>query len=111
MPWPATATRPSKPAATITTRNRSICPACSAKSKRSCRKQRLPVAPIEAVASGAAELLSKLRHDLKTPLNQIIGYGEMLLEDPESASAESTILLLKRLLESGHGCLDVQSRS
>ncbi len=66
-------------------------------------------APNSANAVGASlAVLSKIRHDLKTPLNQIIGYSEMLLEDaagrPEAESA------LKRLLESAQACLEVQHR-
>lgn len=34
-----------------------------------------------AQASGAAPTLSDLRHDLRTPVGNIIGYAEMLLED------------------------------
>ena len=30
--------------------------------------------------------LSQVRHDLKTPINQIIGYSEMLAEDAEDKS-------------------------
>jgi adenylate cyclase len=34
-------------------------------------------------AHDAADPLSQVRHDLKTPINQIIGYSEMLAEDAE----------------------------
>ena len=68
-----------------------------------------PTPPLTEV-HGSPELLSKLRHDLKTPLNQIIGYGEMLLEDAEAAGSESVIAKLKQLLETARSCLDVQSR-
>jgi len=27
--------------------------------------------------------LGKLRHDLRTPINQIVGYCELLIEDPD----------------------------
>src|ERR1700760_3586666 len=35
----------------------------------------------------AARSVAKLRHDLRTPLNHIIGYAEMLMEDAEERSA------------------------
>jgi class 3 adenylate cyclase/CheY-like chemotaxis protein len=64
----------------------------------------------EAPAAGSAELLSKIRHDLKTPLNQIIGYGEMLLEDAEAGGSEDMASLLRKLLDSAHSSLDLQAK-
>jgi len=58
-----------------------------------------------------SDLLSKLRHDLKTPLNQLIGYGEMLLEDAESEGNEKAIGILRGLLEDARACLNVQSKA
>ena len=36
--------------------------------------------------------LSKIRHELRTPINHIIGYCEMLLEEPELPEAFRTDL-------------------
>ena len=49
--------------------------------------------------------LAQLRHDLRTPLNQIIGYSEMLLEDSEAASEQAgdlqrILLAARTMLES-----------
>lgn len=54
--------------------------------------------------------LSRIRHDLKTPLNQIIGYAEMLLEDATAAAHAEAEDALRRLLDSAHACLEVQER-
>jgi adenylate cyclase len=43
-------------------------------------------------------LRSSLRHDLRTPINAIQGYGEMLLEDLEGSGAELFVQDLRRLL-------------
>jgi len=58
----------------------------------------------------APAALSKIRHDLKTPLNHIIGYAEMLLEDAEAAGRAEAETALRRLLDSAQTCLEVQGR-
>ena len=40
---------------------------------------------------------SQLRHDLKTPVNHIIGYSEMLLEDAEECGNDSSAADLKKI--------------
>jgi len=65
--------------------------------------------PISATgAILAPEKLKKIRHDLKTPLNQIIGYGEMLLEDATDHTEAAAAL--RRLLDSAQACLETQTR-
>jgi class 3 adenylate cyclase/CheY-like chemotaxis protein len=64
-----------------------------------------------APAAGAVEadyeaFRSKLRHDLRTPMNAIKGYGEMLLEDAEEAGAESVATDLKKMLASATRLLE-----
>jgi adenylate cyclase len=65
---------------------------------------------IAAPAPLSLAALSKIRHDLKTPLNHIIGYGEMLLEDAGAAGREEAETALRRLLDSAQACLEVQRR-
>ena len=45
-------------------------------------------------------LLSHLRHELRTPINVIIGYSEMLLEDLEIANDKTNLDKLKQIRES-----------
>jgi adenylate cyclase len=42
---------------------------------------------------------SQLRHDLRTPLNAVKGYGEMLLEDAQSAQTETFVHDLGKMLD------------
>jgi sigma-B regulation protein RsbU (phosphoserine phosphatase) len=48
---------------------------------------------------------SQLRHDLRTPVNHIIGYSEMLLEDAEECGNESSISDLKKIRSAAHELL------
>jgi adenylate cyclase len=64
----------------------------------------------EAATGQEGAALSKIRHDLKTPLNQIIGYAEMLLEDAAAAARAEAETALRRLLDSAQTCLEVQER-
>src|SRR4051812_36823730 len=41
--------------------------------------------------------VAELRHDLRTPLNHIIGYGEMLMEDAEDRSDEASVAALRQI--------------
>jgi adenylate cyclase len=47
----------------------------------------------------------KLRHDLRTPMNAIKGYGEMLAEDARDAGHETLVADLSRLLAAAQGVL------
>lgn len=54
---------------------------------------------------GKREVLSNLRHDLRTPLNGIIGYSEMLLEDAEEGTL-SCGPQLEKVLRAGQELLE-----
>jgi adenylate cyclase len=64
----------------------------------------------QAGAHGAAEqdyeaFRGKLRHDLRTPINAITGYGEMLLEDAEDGGHEEFAGDLGKLLDAARRLL------
>ncbi|HTL69245.1 MAG TPA: adenylate/guanylate cyclase domain-containing protein [Lacunisphaera sp.] len=56
---------------------------------------------LRALRSRDMEALSKLRHSLRTPLNQIIGYSEMLMESAEENNIGAILVDLKRIHTSG----------
>jgi adenylate cyclase len=56
---------------------------------------------LRALKTRDHEGLSKLRHALRTPLNQIIGYSELLMENAEEAGTAAVLADLKRIHSSG----------
>lgn len=52
-------------------------------------------------------LLSHLRHELRNPINIIIGYSEMLLEDLEIANDKTNLNKLKQIRESAIAILSL----
>src|SRR6267378_3979348 len=49
----------------------------------------------------AGESLSEARHNLRTPINHILGYGEMLIEDAEAQGKGQFLPDLRQILEDG----------
>ena len=52
-------------------------------------------------------LSSQLLHDLRTPLNQIIGYSEMLSEDEDGPRSEDFLADLRKVGAAGHRILEL----
>jgi adenylate cyclase len=48
---------------------------------------------------------ARLRHDLRTPINAVKGYGEMILEDAEDGGHEALLPDLRKLLASANDLL------
>ena len=46
-------------------------------------------------------LISKARHNLKNPVNAILGFSEMLIEDCEDEGFEDILPELKKIHDSG----------
>ncbi len=59
-----------------------------------------------APATAAVTELSKLRHDLRTPLNQILGYSELLLETVEDDELPDLESPLKSINKAGNTLLE-----
>ncbi len=56
---------------------------------------------LKALKTRDHEGLSKLRHALRTPLNQIIGYSELLMETAEETATTALLPELKRIHSGG----------
>ncbi len=58
---------------------------------------------VERVAQGNPDgwSASQIRHDLRTPLNHIIGYGEILLQEAEDIGATKILTDLARVVRAG----------
>ena len=50
--------------------------------------------------------LGKARHNLKNPVNAILGYSEMLIEDCEEENLDDPITDLKKLYQAGKDILN-----
>src|SRR4051812_31279601 len=64
----------------------------------------------EASSPGVASqsvLLGRVRHDLRTPVNAIIGYSEMLLEDAEDLGREGVTPRLQEIHAAGKRLLSL----
>ncbi|MCY1056961.1 response regulator [Nannocystis sp. SCPEA4] len=66
-----------------------------------------PDAPRAMTSSTNRSSAAQLRHDLRTPFNQIFGYSEMLLEDAEAQRDEFVGSHVRQLLSDGRQLLSV----
>src|SRR5262249_11061563 len=53
------------------------------------------------MATAGQEDVRRFRHDLRTPLNHVIGYGELLLEEAEEGENDELLTLLRGLIRAG----------
>ena len=68
-----------------------------------------PQDPMNASAA-SGDFLAKLRHDLRTPLNQIVGYSDMLIEEAEGQEWTDSLADLKKIHAAGRKLLDLMSK-
>jgi CheY-like chemotaxis protein len=64
----------------------------------------------EASQFGRA-LLANIRHELRTPINAVIGYSEMLLEDAAAQDQAAIVPDLERIRAAGHQLLGLVNES
>ncbi|HEV2129835.1 MAG TPA: histidine kinase dimerization/phospho-acceptor domain-containing protein, partial [Longimicrobiaceae bacterium] len=64
----------------------------------------------ERSAAEQRALLAHLRHELRTPINAILGYSEMLQEDAEIAAQEKLVVDLGAIHAAGTELLEIVNR-
>lgn len=66
-------------------------------------------ARLEAETANRAKsaFLANMSHEIRTPLNAIIGYSEMLLEDPDSITSEEFVGDIEKIKSSGKHLLEL----
>ena len=62
---------------------------------------RAAIAEADRAASAKAEFLARMSHEIKTPLNAVIGYSQLLKEDPLDHNA-SALQDINRIHDAGH---------
>jgi signal transduction histidine kinase len=72
----------------------------------------LVAATEEARRGGAAksDFIARMSHELRAPLNAIIGYSEILLEDSDAAQDPTSVADLERIRSAGHYLLKLVNR-
>jgi signal transduction histidine kinase len=72
----------------------------------------LVAATEEARRAGTAksDFIARMSHELRAPLNAIIGYSEILLEDPDLGDDATTVADLARIRSAGHYLLKLVNR-
>lgn len=56
------------------------------------------------------DFLAKVRHDLRTPLNQIIGYSELMIEEAAERGHADAVSDLRKIHSAGRQLLELMSR-
>jgi len=69
-----------------------------------------PARPPKTPPDAAHRPGATLRHDLRTPINQIIGYSEMLDDDAAAAGQQKMSADLKRIGQAARGMLEMIDR-
>jgi two-component system, sensor histidine kinase and response regulator len=67
--------------------------------------------PDPPMASARSRLSAKLLHDLRSPLNQIIGYSELLVEEAAGERRDGLVTDLQKIRAAGHRLLAIIERN
>ncbi len=71
----------------------------------------VPAPGEQQVVSPDEALLTRLRHELRTPINAIIGYAEMIMDETEEDRHEDLVPDLTRIIDEGQALLALVNRA